>query len=438
MKRAALVLTAVALVAMTAGCTKDAAVSAGGVLAASAAPTEGSASAAVDPRLAEAINAFGFDLLRAIEASGDPVARGTSGDPNARATVISPLSVHAALSMAANGASGETLDEMRKTLRLDAFPEHDANAAYANLLTRLNASTGATMSVANSLWIDEGFPVKEPFVSANRRFFGSEVRSLDLQDRAAPRAINRWVSEQTHGKIDRIVPDDPSEQSVLEIVNATYFDGKWALPFEARATGEEPFYLADGATIGVPMMRQFAAWRHVMNAKYEAIELPYAGGSTSMVVIEQSPLSSANPGIPTLDGESFGQLWSELKSTQATEGSIHLPKLEARWGDSLVERLQALSMTSVFDSESSDLSRLSDVEPQRIDTVRHKTYLRVDEEGTEAAAVTEVGVAAGAAMGPQTEPFQMIVDRPYLMAIVDNDTGAVLFLATVHNPEPVE
>lgn len=422
MKKLVLVVVAVAMALLAAACTKDAVVMPeGGVVAAAATPSEGSASAVADPALAKAINAFGFDLLgKSLASKPGP------------ATVISPVSVHAALSMAANGASGETLDEMRSALHLDSMPEADANQAYANLLTRLNGSTDTTTAIADSLWIDEGFPVKDAFVSANQKYFGAEVRSLDLQDPAAPKAINGWVSDNTNGKIDRIVPDVLPPDKVLEIVNATYFEGEWALPFEPRATRPQLFYFPDGSAANVPMMGQAATWRHVLRADYEAIELPYAGGSTSMIVVQQSPLASSMSGVPQLTGESFGALRAELASSQATEGTIVLPKVEATWSDSLVDELKALSITRVFD-QVADLSRLSDVKPLWVDTVTHKTYLRVDEQGTEAAAATEGGVAAGT-VSSVLEPFRMIVDQPYLMAIVDNASGAVLFLAAVNDP----
>lgn len=422
MKKLALAVLAVVLAAGAVACSKNATGPVGGVFAAAGMPTAKSDSAPLDPRLASAINGFGFDLLR---------RRDTGGAPG-NVTVISPVSVHIALGMAANGASGETLAEMRHTLRLDAMTEADSNQAYADLIGHMNAQSDFQLDIANSLWLDEGFSAKEGFLSADKRFFGAELRSLDLQAPSAPAAINDWVKQNTGGRIKEVVTKNDLSAAVLELVNAVYFKADWVTPFAAEATGARPFHFADGSTANVDMLSGTESWRHVMHADYEAIELPYAGGSASMIVVKTSPMSSAISGVPALTAETFARLRSELASAAPERGSLELPKVEVEWAGELGGDLKALSMTKAFDVADADFGRLSDAKPLSIGSVIHKTYLRVDEKGTEAAAVTAVGMYGSAV--PAQPTFLMTVDSPYLMAIVDNDSGAVLFLATIRDP----
>jgi len=418
MKRLALMVCAIAFVTAACGCAKSPA--AGGFVAAGK-PTAASSPRTPDPALVSAVNAFGFDLL----------GRRDGTNPGA-VTVISPVSVHAALAMAANGADGPTLAEMRKTLHLDSMKEADSNLAYADLISWLTSKTDVQLDIANSLWLDKGFPAKQDFLTTDARYFGAELRTLELHEPSGPKTINEWVKKNTGGRIDQIVADKVPDLAVLELLNATYFKADWETPFEHDATHKEPFHLLDGSTADVDMLTGTESWAHVMNADYEAIALPYAGGVASMIVVQTSPLSSRGAGAPELTADQFEQLRSQLQTVTLAEGSLMLPKVELEWTGELADDLKALGMPMAFDGGKAGFSRLTDVKPAWIGAVTHKTYLRVDEKGTEAAAATKVEMMAGSAMADP--PFQMVVDSPYLIAVVDSQSGAVLFLATIRDP----
>jgi len=387
-------------------------------LASPAVPTQGDASAATSSALAAPIATFGFDLLRALDA--DP-QRGPQ-------TVISPLSVHTDLAMVADGANGQTLSQMRTALDLAGMNEASSNAAYANLLARLDASKDVVVSVANSLWIDKGFAVEPSYLATNKRYFGAAIRSLDLQAASAVTAINDWVSSATKGKITQLLESPPPADTVLFVINATYFKGDWLSPFDPNMTAKQAFHLPAG-TAEVETMHQTSEWRYAQTPDLQAVELPYKGDAVRMVVLLPSTTSSLDKLVDNLTAEKFAALRASLEPTRV---ALSLPKTEVRWGASLVSELKALGMTDAFSRETADLGRISTSQGLFVQDVLHKTYLRVDEKGTEAAAVTSTQIGATAL--PVTPPVEMTVDRPYLMAIVDNDSGAVLFLAAVRDP----
>ena len=181
--------------------------------------------------------------------------------------------------------------------------------------------------------------------------------------------------------------------------------------------------------VGVPTMNATRSWDYARTPGYQAIRMPYKGDTTSMIVILPSTSSSLDSLVTSLTAEKFSAISSSLKPQ---EGSLALPKTEVRWDGDLTGDLKALGMPTAFRSDAANFTRMSDSKPLWIDSVMHKTYLRVDEKGTEAAAVTSVQMGATAA--PLQQPFQMTVDRPYLMALVDDDSGAILFLAAVRDP----
>jgi serine protease inhibitor len=239
-------------------------------LAVGHAPLLGSADATPDTRLAEPINDFGFDLLRALGRAGTVT----------NATVVSPLSLHAVLSMVANGADGETAAEMRRVLHENAQGEAQTNAAYANELARLNASEASTIAVANSLWLDTRFSASPQFVTTNRQYFGAEVRTLDLPTDSARQQINAWAASATRGKIPELLTQTPDEATRLIAINATYFLGDWAAPFDRLNTHDQPFASPAGTTTA-SMMADTHDWDYAQTPDYQAIRLPYAGDSTA-------------------------------------------------------------------------------------------------------------------------------------------------------------
>jgi serine protease inhibitor len=382
-------------------------------------PTAGSSAGAVDPILVSAINGFGFELLGRTAAS-------SSANAN---VVLSPLSIHAALAMAGAGAGGNTAAQMRRTLRVDALTPAVERVAYADLLVQLASREQGQLALANSLWVDQGAPIKESFLASDRRYFGAEEHSVDLSSKDTMDQINAWASKNTNGRIPQFLTSPPPAGSMMELLNATYFLGKWSAPFDPSQTSDQTFHRAAGSTETVRFMHQSGDFRHVQTADYEAVLLPYRGNSASMAIVLPSSSSSLSRLMGSLDASGFAALSRSLSNEH---GSIALPKVETRWTSELVPTLAAMGMPDAFSRERADFSAMTDWRPTWIDRVLHKTYFRVDEQGTEAAAVSMVEVAGMAAAPPR--PFDMVVDRPYLMAITDNDSGAILFSAAIGDP----
>jgi len=393
------------------------------VAVAAGVPAAGDPSAVLDGSLPGAVNDFGLELARELAVQGEN-------------TVISPLSVAAALSMTRVGARGQTAEEMDAVLHVEGMEHARTNAAWADLLASLAETNTADLAVANSIWADDGAPLEPEFLDADRDFFGAEVRTLDLQGPAAVDAVNGWVDEQTRGLIPKII-DQFDDSAVLELVNAVYFLGEWESQFEPDSTQDEPFTLADGDSVDVEMMNAYGSWPYVESPRYQAVRLAYAGERYAAYVVVPSDEATAWELLGDGNAAWFANLGQDM---QPADGSVALPKFELEWGEDidLVGTLAAMGMPSAFDYLTADFSGISEQLAAgpglAISRVLHKTYLRVDEEGTEAAAATSIGMTMGA-IGPiEPEPFELRADRPFIFAIADERSGTLLFVGVVADP----
>lgn len=414
-------LIAVAIVAALAlvvasGCTTAVE---SGVVSAAATPAHGDSSAAPDEELVAAINEFGFDLLRETSAEGEN-------------TIVSPFSVATALSMTHAGARGVTAEEMAEVLHVSEMEPEKLHKSWADLLASSLGEDATTFHVANSLWADEGVPFETEFLDVNRDSFGAEIRTLDLQAPKAADEVNSWVSEQTEDLIPEIVSQGDLEQSLLELVNAIYFLGDWKLPFEAESTHDETFTLVNGDAIDVPMMRAFESWQYADSVDYQAVRMAYEGGTHAAYVIVPRDTSVWE----LLEDTDVARLQVMRERMEEQDGSVTMPLFELEWGDDLAAPLEQMGMGSAF-GIGADFSGISEELAKDpglyITHVLHKTYLRVDEEGTEAAAATSVGIGALSAE-PVTEPFELRADKPFIFALMDERSGALLFLGVIADP----
>ena len=367
-------------------------------------------------RIVEGANAFAFDLLR--EAT-----RALSPDSNA---FLSPLSAAMALSMALNGANGETWTAMRAALRLDGMQEADIDQGYRELMALLRGLDSRTeMRVANSIWGHGTLPLEAAFTEAGRTFFEAEVATLDFGSPEALTAINGWVDRATGGRIPRLL-EEVSPQEVLFLINAIYFKGKWRTAFDIRDTRAAPFRGADGRERVAQLMALKDELRYDETEAYQAVDLLYGNGAFAMTVL--LPKAEWTPAqlLAAFDPESWSALASRFEERDVT---LLLPRFRVEYGRKLKEDLAALGMGIAFDA-TADFYRIADVAPDRlyITRVDQKTFVEVNEEGTEAAAATAVGVGRTSA----PVPVEMRVDRPFAFAIRERLSGAVLFLGVMN------
>jgi serpin B len=369
-------------------------------------------------RLAAADNEFGFNLF------GQLVRQDRD-----RNVFFSPLSVAFALAMTYNGAAGETRQAMEQVLRLNGMNHAELDDASAALMNGLkSADPQIALDIANSLWARQGIRFNEAFLARNRKFFGAEVSTLDFASPGAKDTINAWVSRNTAGKIPAII-DRIEPRELMILVNAIYFKGQWQKPFDKTRTKAEQFHVTAATQKSVPLMSQSGDYPYFRGDNFQAISLPYGQGGTSLYLFLPDEKSSLDNLLKDLSLAKWEQ-W--LKSFHRTPGDIKIPRFKLDYGRSLNEPLKALGMGVAFDPGRADFSGIRAERDLAISDVEHKAMVDVNEEGTEAAAATSVGMVA-AAMPMQR--FTFIADRPFLMLICDRDSGAILFIGKVVDPK---
>lgn len=373
----------------------------------------------LDGRLVEGGTRFGFNLFHILldEAPGENI-------------FISPASVSMALAMTLNGAAGETFDAMERTLQLQGMSREEVNSAFADLKTILqNPDPRVKMAVANSLWVREGDSFHEDFLGRNRDYFDAAVAALNFDLPGSADTINGWVKDSTGGKIEEIVEGPIDPLTVLFLINAIHFKGAWSEQFDPQQTREIPFTLADGSRKQHPLMFQSGSYRYLKGERFQAVSLPYGEkGRVSMYVFLPDPGSS----LPEFCRELTPENWAQwLASFGELEGEIGLPRFKFEYEASLNGALKTLGMAVAFDPAEADFGGMRPVPPNLfISEVKHKTFVEVNEEGTEAAAATSVEMRLTA----MPERFNMIVDRPFFFAIVDDKTDSILFIGSVSEP----
>ena len=347
---------------------------------------------------------FGFNLFNAIWE--------TEEDQN---IFVSPFSVSTALTMTLNGASGKTEQAMTDTLQLRDIGNDAINSTYYQLLNALQTSDPkATLSIANSLWGREGMRFKADFLRQNFRYFNAGIEMLDFSDQAGTlKEINQWVNDNTNGKIPDIL-DKIESNAVLFLINAIYFKGTWQTEFDPSKTQDGTFYFIDGSTKMVPMMKRQGQYPIYHGNSVQAINLPYGEGRMSMYIFLPTQQSNLNDFLGTLNTEDWENWMTEFREQNV---SIEIPKFKIEYGTKeLNDVLTSLGMGVAFDEDHADFSRMASLEDiggnLYIEKVAHKTYIEVNEEGSEAAAATSVGI------GIRSLPPPFNVNRPFFFASV--------------------
>lgn len=377
-------------------------------------------------QLASATNAFGINILRKLWQAG--------GEKDS--VFISPSSISLALSMTLNGADGETRKQMAAVLGIDESQLDTVNKSVGDLIHALTTGDAEVkIEIANALFGKLGYPFVQQFLDTNVKYFGAEVTPLDLKGDpdGSLKYINDWVKAKTHDKIPSILDQMPEEPAMF-LVNAIYFLACWQTKFDEKATTDREFTRLDGSKQKYPTMTQQDSYEYMENEDVQAVQLPYSSGRFNLCVVLPKDGKSVGDLVNTLTADTWN---SWMRKFDSTPGTVYLPKFKIEYKAELVAVLKSLGMTNAFDEQSADFTRLVAPPDQVfINQVKHKTFVDVNEKGTEAAAVTAVGmVFATSIRMPLYEPFVLDVNRPFLCAICDNYTGAVLFIGAITEPK---
>ncbi len=386
-----------------------------------------SADLKVDTRLVSATNGFAFRIYQKLFETD-----------NLKNLFISPASIEFALAMTYNGAGGTTKDGMSNTLGFTDMTLNDVNSANMQLMTLLdNPDPNVELAIANSLWGKSGTEFNADFMQRCKTFYKANISTVDFTLKQTADDINSWVSENTRGKIDKLVESANIKDSLLLLINALYFKGEWTDKFDINNTANDQFTLSDGTGKTVPMMQRTANnFEYLSTDQFQAIRLPYGDKDNKFVYMYIFLPKDGTTLKAFAEGLTLSKWNSWVTQFGNHNGTLYLPRFKANYSTSLKSTLSALGMTDAFSTQA-DFSGLLPAdtvitEKPYISDVIHKTVLDVNEEGTVAAAVT--GVIVGTTSLPPP-PFEMKVNHPFFITIADRPTGAILFMGSIANPE---
>jgi len=371
-----------------------------------------------DKSMVEPNNTLGFSLIDQVEP-----------DENNN-VFISPTSALLALFMAYNGAEGETKEEMAEALEVSGISVEHLNQASASLVDKLEKdSESIQLSIANSLWINEKFHFKEKYAQDATSFFQAELSEIDIKDNASVDKINEWVRQSTNDKIDEIVKAPLDRNMVALLINALYFKGKWKYKFDEANTEELPFKAIDSEK-NIPFMVLEEELEYMENDKFQAVKLPYGNGEMSMNIFLPNGDFNLEYVMNELTTDNYEAWRTEFIETK---GTVKLPKFKIEYETVLNQALKQLGMELAFDEKEANFSNMiKEDDPLWIHEVKQKTYIDVNEEGTEAAAVTSIEMRTESAVIEDT--FYMEVNRPFFFTITEEETGVILFIGIIREP----
>jgi len=372
---------------------------------------------AAEVELIESDNRFAFKLFRAVNE--------LEGTKN---IFLSPLSVAMALGMAYNGAAGTTQEAMQQALELQGMTLQDVNESYQSLIALLrDLDARVEFTLANSIWHSDLWTFEQEFIDLNRQYFDAEVAALDFASPSAAPTINDWVYDKTRGKIPEIVPDPIPVHIIMYLINAIYFKGDWTYQFDKSRTSAAPFDLADGTQTTADMMSHATdveidvSWSEGVHVG----DFAYGGGAYSMTILLPPTAAQLDSLIDHLTQANWSDWIGQLHSDEIR---VSIPKFTLEYEIELTDALTALGMGIAFSETDADFTRMYGGGGLFISEVKHKTFVDVNEEGTEAAAATSVGV------GVTSMPMSFIVDRPFVFLIRERLSGSILFMGKVVDP----
>lgn len=379
---------------------------------------------------------FAIDLLNAVVTSEET--------ENA---ILGPLSISLALAMVAAGAKGPTLSQIAKCIKLpEGAPMHRFSShLLTSVLADGSGAGGPQLALANRVWIEQSLKLNPQFQQVLKDSYGSEAASVDFISKAEEvlRKVNAWAKEETHGKIENLLPPGSVDQDTrLVLANALYFKGKWKKPFDNYSTREENFFLLDGKTIKVPMMHTSEEQYVKDFSTFKALRLPYESGNDnkrlfSMFIL----LPHEKNGLADLEKAlDLKTLTEDLKHVNEAVSltEFQLPKFKVSCGFELPQALQALGLTLPFGDEADMTGMVTDSEPSGgknlcVSNVYHKTFVEVNEAGTEASAATAITVQLRSLMIP-IDPVEFVCDHPFLFILKEEVANVILFIGRITDP----
>lgn len=367
--------------------------------------------------LIESGNSFAFDIF-------SQVLKSAGQNEN---IMISPMSISYALSMTLNGANGDTRAAMLEALRLNGISVDAINNSYKNLTEALlSVDKRVLISIANSVWTENDFAVKQAFIDILTNYYEAESKSFDINDSSVPDKINAWIEDKTNGLIKEMI-DKLEDNTVMLLINAIYFKGKWKSEFDESKTVEMPFYKTASGQVDVPMMRQETEFSVYQGDGFVLAEFPYGQGNFVMDVVlpdEQDGLTN------TLSSVTDANFTSWISQLSKRKTDVSFPRFKYGFKKKLKDVLSDMGMGIAF-TDDADFSNISDQYDLLINDVTHQSFIETNEEGTEAAAATvvEIGLTS---MPPASLVYKM--DHPFMYIIRETTTNSIIFMGRVSDP----
>ncbi len=344
---------------------------------------------------------------------------------------LSPYSISTCLAMTYAGARGETEKQMAQALHftIDQNDLHPGFAALQDGLNKIQKKGDVKLNIANSLWPQIGYPFLDEYLSLTKKYYGVSIKPVNLPN--AVGEINKWVEDKTEGKIQNII-NQLSGDAVLVLVNAIYFKGQWKNKFPPEATQGGTFRVTPDSIVRVPVMRMTINAMYAEDENLQILELPYVGENISMLIL----LPKETFGLEKLESNlSVENLDIWRNNLEEIRVRIFLPSFKMTRKYELIPTFQNMGMADAFVPSASDFSGMTGKRDLFISKIIHKAFVAVDEEGTEAAAATAVGVSGAMSRGGGTQPLTFQADHPFLFLIQDRQTGSILFIGRLKKME---
>ena len=347
-------------------------------------------------------------------------------------TSISGLSAHIALCMVANGAASPCLEEILTTIGLDGLDIDKVNQTNNAFLFK-KYGEDITITNSNSMWVTKDTKVAPEFADKMSKMYGAKTDVIDFSDEKSPDTINGWVAKSTNNKISKLVNYDEIKDALMLLLNALYLKAPWTTQFDPEATSDMKFTLLDGKPKNVKMMSRESVYKYHKGEGFQIVRIPYGKNEElAMYVVLPESLDGLINLVQMFDRKTLD---IELAKMKEKPLQFKMPKINFEYETNLIPTLKKMGMNAVFDPSTSNLSNMIVPPPEAfISLIKHKVFMDVNEGGTEAAAVTSIGMVGSAAPGEENKPDEFICDHPYMFLIRDEVSGQLLFASCAVNP----